>query len=323
MQIICMSLVKLILGQSPNNEMVRFGFKIGLGMFLCRMLWAATIVWAEPIPVFVSIIPQKTFVEKIGGHLVDVSVMVPPGANPATYEPKPSQMVALSRARIFYAVGVPFEKVWLSKMASVNPEMRIVHTERGVEKMPMATHIFEDQDLQKGTTNQADKHDHGVMDPHIWLSPPLVMVQARNILTSLLYVDPENRSLYETNYRNFILEIVTLDEEILRVFANKGKDIAFIVFHPAWGYFAEAYGLRQIPIEIEGKEPKPAQLRRLIEYAREKGVKVVFVQPQFSTKSAKVIAEAIGGQVVFADPLAPDWSRNLQEQAKKFKDVLE
>jgi len=302
--------------------MARYGFKIGAAFFLCRMLWALTAMGAEPIPIFVSILPQSTFVEKIGGNLVDVSVMVLPGANPATYEPKPGQMAALSKAKIFYAVGVPFEKVWLRKMASVNPDMRIVHTDKGIEKIPMDTDIFEDRNLEKSARDKADHHDHGVKDPHIWLSPPLVMVQARNILVALLDVDPANRSVYEENYRNFIMELLALDAEIIKIFAKKGKDMAFMVFHPAWGYFAEAYGLRQIPVEIEGKEPKPAQMGRLIEHARGKGVKVIFVQPQFSTKSAGIIAKAIGAQVVFADPLDPEWIRNLREQAGKFKEAL-
>jgi zinc transport system substrate-binding protein len=139
---------------------------------------------------------------------------------------------------------------------------------------------------------------------------------------SLLDVDPANRSVYEKNYRNFIMELLALDAEIREIFFKNGKDMAFMVFHPAWGYFAEAYGLRQIPVEIEGKEPKPAQMRRLIEHARAKGVKVIFVQPQFSTKSAGIIAKAIGGQVVFANPLDPEWIRNLREQATKFKEAL-
>jgi len=302
--------------------MASYGFKIGAALFLCRMLWALTAMGAEPIPIFVSILPQKTFVEKIGGNLVDVSVMVLPGSNPATYEPKPGQMAALSKARIFYAIGVPFEKVWLKKMASINPGMRIVHTDKGIEKIPMDTDIFADGNLEKSARDKADHDDHGVNDPHIWLSPPLVMVQARNILMSLLDVDPANRSVYEENYRNFIMELLALDAEIREIFAKKGKDMAFMVFHPAWGYFAEAYGLRQIPVEIEGKEPKPAQMRRLIEHARGKGVKVIFVQPQFSTKSAGIIAKAIGAQVVFANPLDPEWIRNLWEQAGKFKEAL-
>ena len=151
------------------------------------------------------------------------------------------------------------------------------------------------------------------------------MLQARNILHALANADPVHRSVYETNYKIFINEIVDLDAELRTVFAknHKRKEFKeFMVFHPAWGYFADAYGLSQIPVEIEGKDPKPADLKHLIEYARKRGIHVIFVQPQFSTKSAEVIAGAIQGQTVFANPLAPDWAQNLRRTGAKFGAVL-
>ena len=263
----------------------------------------------DSLKVIVSILPQKYFVEKIGGDLVDVSVMVFPGASPAIYEPRPQQMVALTRSKIYFAVGVPFEKVWLKKFVSANPEMTIVHTEDGIGKIPMEARNRHDE----------KEHHHGIKDPHVWLSPPAVMMQARNILDALLKVAPAQRAMFLTNYKNFINELVDLDLKIMDVFAGKGKGAKFMVYHPAWGYFARAYGLRQIPVEIEGKEPSPRQLKNLIHHAREEGVKMVFVQPQFSTRSAKTVAEAIGGQVMFADPLELNWVENLLEVAEKFK----
>jgi zinc transport system substrate-binding protein len=264
----------------------------------------ATGAQAGKIKTFVSIVPQRYFVEKIGGDRVDVSVMVLPGNSPATYEPRPKQMVALSKASLYYAIGVPFEKVWLDKIVAHNIKMHLVHTEEGVEKKPM----------------KADK-PHGIKDPHIWLSPPLVMVQARNILRGLLRVDPANCSIYEANYKKFIMELVDLDNELFGVFLGK-KRARFMVFHPAWGYFARAYDLEMIPIESEGKDPKPADLKRLVRKAKKYGIDVVFVQPEFSSKSAGVIAREIGGQVVFANPLALDWAKNLKEMASKFKTAL-
>ena len=257
------------------------------------------------IPVFVSIVPQKYFVEKIGGALVNVSVMVQPGASPAIYEPKPRQMVALSKTKICFAIGVPFEKVWLKKIAAANPKMLIVHTEKGIEKKPM----------------KADE-PHGTKDPHIWLSPTLVKIQARNILNALVATDQANKSMYEAGYKQFIIEIENLDAEVKEIFAGKRKGMEFIVFHPSWGYFAGEYGLKQIPMEIEGKDPKPADLQRLIKHAKKLGVKVIFVQPQFSAASASVIAQAIGGQIAFADPLSLNWPDNLRQVAGKFKAAL-
>ena len=271
---------------------------------------------ADKTTVFVSIAPQKFFVEQIAKDLVDIQVMVEPGANPHIYEPKPAQMAAISKARIYFAIGVTFEEIWLKKFASLNPKMRIVHTEHGIQKMPMGAHHHgEEKDHEK------EHHQHGTLDPHVWLSPPLVMVQARNILTALQEVDPAHHAVYEANYKAFITMLVDLDGELRSIL--KGKEgLQFIVFHPAWGYFAHAYGPKQVPIEIEGKEPKPAQLKELIEHAQKHQIKVVFVQPQFSSKSAEQVAKEIGGQVAFVDPLAMNWVENLREVATKFKAVL-
>lgn len=263
-------------------------------------------VYAEgKIDVFVSIVPQKYFVKKIGGALVNASVMVKPGANPATYEPKPRQMVDLSKTKIYFAIGVPFEKVWLKKISGANPKMLVVHTEKGIEKMPMKV-----------------DNPQGIKDPHIWLSPPLVMIQARNILNALVVMDHANKSVYEAGYKQFITEIENLDAELKGIFVGKRKGMEFIVFHPSWGYFAGEYGLKQVPVEIEGKDPKPADLQRLVKYAKKLGIKVIFVQPQFSVTNASVIAQAIGGQIAFADPLALNWPDNLQKVATKFKATL-
>jgi len=282
---------------------------------LC-ILFQETAYAGSVMPVYVSIVPEKYFVEKIGGALVDVSVMVQPGASPATYEPKPRQMVALSKAKIYFAIGVPFEKVWLKKIAAANPKMRIVNIQEGIIKIPMETHRKHEEEHLKRTYN------HVVKDPHIWLSPTLVEIQARNILNALVVMDRANQSVYEAGYKQFIVEIKNLDAELIRIFAGKRKAIEFIVFHPSWEYFAREYGLKQIPVEIEGKDPKPADLQRLIKHAKKLGVKVIFVQPQFSAASARVIAQAIGGQIAFADPLAFNWPDNLRKVANKFKATL-
>ncbi len=148
------------------------------------------------------------------------------------------------------------------------------------------------------------------------------MIQARTMLEAFLRVDPAHKDLYKANYRKFMEEVVALDLDLLSLFGGARGNKEFMVFHPAWGYFAEAYGLQQTPVEIEGKEPKAADLKRLIEHARERGIKVLFVQPQFSATSARVIAEAIGGQIIAADPMAYDWAKNLREVAEKFHAAL-
>jgi zinc transport system substrate-binding protein len=276
---------------------------------LCAGPRPASAVAGEPIPVFVSIPPQKYFVEKIGGTLVTVSVMVPPGANPHIYEPRPSQMTALSKCRIYFAIGVTFEKVWLPKFADLNPTMRIVYTDKGIDKITMIAHPHEEEEAPEA------------LDPHVWVSPPEVKIIARNILDALVEIDPSNSEAYQSRYEVFIEEIDKLDRDLREIFKDE-KGLKFMVYHPSWGYFARDYGLEQVPVEMEGKEPKPAQLKALISQAKQDGIKIIFVQPQFSMKSAETIARAIGGQVIAADNLREDWERNLRVQALKVKRAL-
>ena len=282
--------------------------------------FAAVAAHAGPVAVFVSISPQRYFVQQIGKNHVDVQVMVPPGASPHIYEPKPQQMVALSKASIYFAIGVPFEAVWLKKIAAANPQMQVVHTDHGIVKLPMSDGDPHDA-AHTGPGITDDDHDHGTRDPHIWLSPPLAMLQARMILSALQAIDPAHHDAYAANYQALAGDIVALDMAIQGAFAGK-KERRFMVFHPAWGYFAHTYGLRQVPIELEGKNPKPAQLQSLIEAARKSRISVIFAQPQFSAKSAQLVAREIGGEVVFADPLAEDWMTNLRGLANTFKTAL-
>ena len=292
----------------------------GLILLFCPVLiLAASVVLfpfkteaSQKLAVFVSILPQKFFVQQICKELADIRVMVAPGASPATYEPKPRQMAAISKARLYFSIGVPFESAWLKKIAGTNPAMVVVPTDAGIQKLPMAVHRHHEEQSQP---------ENGTLDPHIWLSPPLVMIQARTILEALQAVDPAHRSVYESNFNGFMSQLSDLDAELRGIFSGRsGRQ--FLAFHPSWGYFAQAYGLKQIPIEIEGKEPKPAHLRELIEHAREDNIQAVFVQPQFSARSAKLIAGEIGAQVVVADPLAEDWAENLRAVARKFESAL-
>ncbi len=264
-------------------------------------------VLASSVGVFVSIAPQKYFVRKIGGNLVNVSILVPAGADPHTYEPRPRQMVELSNSALYFAVGVDFERAWLKKIAATHLRMRIIHTDEGIAKIPMT-----DQHRHKENIDMRDRrgqyHD-GAPDPHVWLAPAPVKVQAAHILKALIETDPKNRLQYTAGYDAFLKELDALDGELKTLFAGRNGE-QFMVFHPAWGYFAEAYGLQQTPVEVEGKELKAAQLQALIRRAREQGVKVIFTQPQMSAKNAEMVAREIGGQVVYVDPLAENWDAN-------------
>ena len=262
-----------------------------------------TVRAADPMTVAVSIPPQAWIVETIGGEHVDVEVMLPPGAAPATYEPRPRQMESLGRAAIYFSVGAPFEKGWLPRFRSTNADMRVVDSVERIARRPMIRHDHDHHD---------DDGKAGV-DPHVWLAPPLVRLQAQTVRDALIQADPTNAAAYQAGFHRAAAAINAVDGEILEVLADVPVERRrFMVFHPAFGYFAEAYGLEQMTIEIEGKEPGPRELRGVIESAREQGVEVVFVEPQFPQRAARTLAEEIGARVGTLDPLERDWPAGMR-----------
>ncbi len=267
---------------------------------------------AGKLQVFVSILPQKYFVERIGGEHVQVSVMVGPGQSPATYEPRPRQMAGLVSARLFYRIGVAFEEVWMERISAANPGMQLLDARDGLvlrEMEPAGGHHHDHDQLP-----QAKGHP----DPHIWLSPIMVRAMAGRLRDTLIRLDPSNQASYRANYQAFADDLEALTREIKNRLADL-KQRSFMVFHPSWGYFADEFGLRQIPIESEGKEPGARTLVRLIEQARTKDISVIFVQRQFSQAPARGLAEAIGARVVAIDPLAEDYLVNLRRVATALK----
>ncbi|HQS02394.1 MAG: ABC transporter substrate-binding protein [Halothiobacillus sp. 24-54-40] len=263
-----------------------------------------------PLKVAVSIPPQKYFVEAIGGKHVQVEVLVPATAEPETYEPTPRQITALSQANLYMKIGVPLERAWLERFTGANSKMVVVDTTRGIERMPMI----------KGTDEVVGKSG---LDPHVWLSPVLVRIQAMNIRDALIKADPSHAADYRQGYAKLAQTIDGVDGAILKTLsAHPLKQTKFIVFHPAFGYFAAAYGLTQVPIEVEGKEPGPKQLAELIDFAKKNDIKVVFIEPQFAQKAAKTIADAIGGEVVTIDPLQEDWPAGMTAIATALQKTL-
>jgi zinc transport system substrate-binding protein len=270
--------------------------------------------------VTVSILPQKYFVERVGGEHVDVNVMVQPGANPATYEPRPEQLTALSEADAYFSIGVPFENAWLNRIALANGEMLMVDTTAGIARMPMEAHHHPG----KAEENKGEVYPEGEPenpDPHVWLSPTLVKTQAQTIYGALAALDPAHEDAYEANLDRFLADIDALDAGI-RETLEAVESKRFMVFHPAWGYFARDYGLEMIPVEIGGQEPSAAELAALVAEAQEEDIKVVFAQPEFSTRAAETIAYEIGGEVLLISPLAPDWLDSLRHVADTFAEVL-
>jgi zinc transport system substrate-binding protein len=268
----------------------------------------------KKISVFVSILPQSYFVERIGGEKVEVNVLVLPGDNHETYSPTPKQITNLSKAEIFFRIGVPFENSLMPKIENTMPDLVIVDTRKGIELRNIENHSHENE--TEITANKMEEKD-----PHIWMSPSLVAIQAINIRDALTGFDPESKSGYEENYNLFKKDLDDLDIKLKKVFAPL-KDKEIFVFHPAFGYFADSYGLKQVAIEEGGKDPSPKHLLHIVKMAKERGVKVIFAQKHFSKKSAEKIAELIDGAVVLLDPLAKDYIKNMEEMALKIEEAL-
>jgi len=289
--------------------------RLQAALALVLILWAVPAL-AGPLSVMVSVAPQKYVLEKLAGPLVEISVMVTPGADAHTFEPKPSQMAQAAKAKLYFAQGVEFEHVWLPKLAKTNPGMTVVNTLEGIELMPMAGH---DDDHGK---HAKDKHEELEMDPHTWTAPSLMKRQAETMAHALGKADPENAQVYNSNLKAFSDELTALDSQIRVLLKGVPVGAEFIVFHPAWAYFAREYGLKEVAIESGGKEPSPRKLKELIKHAKETKAKAIFVQPQFSRKTAQTLADAIGAKLVPADDLASDWSGNLLAVSKELAAAL-
>jgi zinc transport system substrate-binding protein len=249
---------------------------------------------AEGIRISVSILPQAYFVERVAGSRAAVHVLIPKGASPETYEPTPQQLVALSDSQLYIKVGAPgfpFEQRYLQTVPGQNRKIAVVS-------------------MSDGMTYRKE-------DPHVWNSPSAVRIAAQNIARSLVAYDPAHRDEYRNNLQAFEGDIDGLDRDMKRALAGK-KGHAFMVYHPAWGYLADEYGLIQLAIEAEGKPVSAAHIRKMVDLARRKGIRAILVQKGFDTKSARAIARDIGGEVVETDPLERDWLSGM----KRFTAVL-
>lgn len=257
----------------------------------------------------VSILPQKYFVEKIIGDYFKINVMIPPGASPVTYEPTPIQMKELSVSALYIRIGhIEFEKAWMSKLQNINPNMHVID-------QSLSANLIEPEENKEREHEHFGHHHHGV-DPHIWTSPREVKKQAALLYEYFMNNYPGLKLEMTNNYMNFLNEIDSLDN-YLNEELNAFQGRKFLVFHPALTYFARDYGLEQISIEIDGKEPTPSNIQEVIELAKKEDIKVVFVQKQFSTHNAEVIANEINGRVVQIDPLSEDWSESIKYIAKE------
>lgn len=258
------------------------------------------------VQVFTSVLPQKFLVDRIGGDFVNTQSIVGSGDSPATYQPTPNQIMALSQADILFKIGVPYETVYLKKITATLKNLKIIDTSDGINKRHIDSHHHDENN-----DDEKHKEDEG-LDPHVWLSPVLAKVQAKTILNSLILLDPNNKEYYKTRYDKLIQDLDNITFELHAKLAPlKGKTM--FVYHPSFGYFTDEFSLHQESIESGGKEPTPSQLEDIITEAITDGIKIIIVQPEFSIKSANAIASAINGTVTTMNPLEVNYIENLRE----------
>jgi zinc transport system substrate-binding protein len=263
------------------------------------------------LAVFVSIPPLANLVEQIGGNHVKVDVLVQPGQDPHSFQATPQQVVALGRAKLFFKIGMPFENSVLEKIEPGNRQLAVIDATCGILRLPMS-----------GSCSHEPGHDHasetlpGELDPHVWLSPPLVKTMATHIAAELAEADPEHKQDYEQNLAALLKRLDTLEEQIGEKLAPyRGR--VFYVFHPGFAYFADAYGLKEVAIQIAGQTPSLKQLGELAAQAKKDRVTTIFIQPEFDARSVQAIADAIHGQVVTINGLGTDVIADIEDIAEK------
>lgn len=269
--------------------------------FFILVVFALLEVAAAPaITVSVTLAPYAKMVRKIAGDRVDVVTLVPANANPHSFEPKPDALKKFASASIYFSDGSGLDEAWRPRFLSVNPKVRVANLSEGIS--------FISEPEEHGHRH-GDDHE---LDPHLWNSPRQVILVASNICKVLSEADTASAEFYRTNLENFSRELSALDvrfTEAVRSLPEERR--TFIVFHPSYGYLARDYGLKQIAVEMDGKEPKPQDLQRLIQTAKANRAKIVFVQPQFSRRAAESLSREIGAKIVSIDPLAYDFDENL------------
>ena len=252
----------------------------------------------------VSIVPQKAWAEAVCGDLAEIVVLVPPGNSPANYEPTPQEMEQFSKARLYFALGVPTEE------ANILPRTEDIEGIKIIKLQEEVASVYPDLEIAPGNR-----------DPHIWLSPKRAMIMVTAIAREMSELDPTNKEAYLSNAESYLAELEALDKEI-KVALTGIEDGKFIVFHPAFGYLAADYGLEMFALEQDGKEATPQRLQEMIDLAKRENIKAIFYQEEISGKQAEAFAEEIGGRTVQLAPLSAQYIENLRGMAEVLTDVM-
>ena len=259
--------------------------------------------------VTVSILPQKYFVDQIAGNLLQVNVLVPPGSSPHNYSILPSQMKDMAKSKVWLQIGLlTFEDALKEKLADINKDLAIVNCSEGI-------------DLIAGSGCDEEGHDHEhahneAYDPHIWIAPAESKIIAQNTLNALKAGFPQHSTIFDSNYKRFFSRIDSISALIgIKLAPLKNRNI--LIFHPALAYYARQFGLKQIALELDGKEPSPRHMKYIVDLAREQNIRIMFIQKEFDAENALQLSREIGGEVVVIDPLDYDWEKQLQDITDK------
>ncbi len=246
-----------------------------------------------------SIPPFKYFINAIGGEDFSVNIMVPAGSNPHIYEPVPEQISNLRKSVAYISNGyLGFEMTWLD---------RFYETNRNMKKLSLGQNI----ELIEAHEHSDSEHVEGA-DPHYWVSPKCALVMAASVKSLLVELNPGMSDRYELNYKSLVKKINELDEKATMLFAGfSGR--SFMIFHPTLGYLARDYGLKEIAVENEGKEPTPSSLKELIDIGKAQKIRVIFIQREYDTKNARTIASETGASLEIIDPLSEDWAASIEQ----------
>ncbi|VEJ05459.1 cation ABC transporter, periplasmic cation-binding protein [Campylobacter lari] len=274
-------------------------------LFLCLISFLS--IYAKDL-VSVSIAPQAYFIKQIAKETLDVNIVIPPNANEHTFEFKPSGILKLEKSDIYFTANLEFEKIWILKLKDNLKNTKIISTQNGIDFIPLQEHAHEG-------------HHHGD-DPHTWLDPLLAKTHAKNIALALIEQYPQNKAFYEQNLESFLKELDELNLQIQALFKHT-KNKYFLVYHPSWGYFTKRYHLSQIPIEIEGKEPKPKDLAKLTKLIQKERIKAIFIPKEANNNTIKAMASNYNLKIIELDHLPSDYKNELLKDAKNIASALQ
>ncbi len=269
-------------------------------IFLLSWLQVQGQAYAAPLPVLVSVPPQKYFVDRVGGDRVAVTVLVAQNRDPHSYEPTASQMAHAHTARLYFAVGVPFERQWLPRIQALAPKMTVVRHSRGKSAGTQPGGKPEQHDAHAG-------HDHSD-DPHIWVSPAMVRLMVQEIRDALCVADPAGADSYRKNSDAFVAEVDALNTRVADLFKPIPEEKrVFLSLHEGWAYYASNFGLHELTVELDGKEPGPKSMAAIIKKAKERKVNTVVVDSSTSKATAASLRENLKARLVRANALEENW----------------